>query len=127
MVGNSYLGITSGWLVMRASTLNQTRTLRRTESPLEECYDFSVEIAMKCMPIESRIVGADLRSLFGQRFAAGRKERVVPCPSYEVFLGRLRELLSDYRGIPRIQYLVIISGSPQLDRNVHIPQGSRPK
>jgi len=85
---------------MQASTLQSDQYALRSQRSLEECNDFSVEIAMKRMSIEARIVGADPRSLFGQRFAAGRKERVVPCPSHYVFLGRLRKFLPDYRSVP---------------------------
>ena len=82
---------------MEASTLQSDHYALRSKRFLEECHDFPVEIAMKRLPIEARIVCADLRSLFGQRFAARRKERVVPCPSLHMLLGRTRKSLPAYR------------------------------
>jgi hypothetical protein len=82
------------WLARDAGINFAMRALCRKGFP-EECNDLFVEGVMKRMPIESRIVGADLQSLFGQCFAAGRKERVVPRTSSYVVLGGLRKFLRD--------------------------------
>ena len=81
--------------VTRAAIPPPSSKILCSEGFLEECNDLSVEVEMKRMPVESRTVGADLRSLLGQCFAAGRKEHVVPCSCYYMFVGRLRKFLPD--------------------------------
>src|SRR5262249_7038048 len=98
----------------------------RNKRFLEKADDLSVEVAMKRLSIEARSVGTNLRNLFCQRLAAGRKECEVPRPIHDVFLGGLGESLPNHRGVPRVRHLLIVRGSPQLNRNFHIFQRPGP-
>lgn len=88
----------------------------------EEVGNALIELAMKSATVEPRSVSAYRGSCCGKRLTARCEENKVARVRHHVFLSALRQSLPDYGAIPLIGGLLIVFGTPQLNRIEHVLQ-----
>ena len=88
----------------------------------EEVGNALIELAMKRRTVEPWSISAYHGGRCGKRLTARRQEGKVTRPRYHVVLSSLRQSMPHHGGIPLIWCLLIVLGTPQLNRNEHVLQ-----
>src|SRR5215471_3236914 len=83
-----------------------------SQAPAEELGDGAIEFCVEGHAVDARSIAADLRREPGERLAARREKHEMIGALDDAVLHRLREFLSDDRGVPGVWRHSIVFRTP---------------